>query len=729
MLKQRVDGMRSVTARCARGKRRGVALLVALGSTAWLVALQGTALALPADCSLSGQTVTCTYNTQGQTAQLTVPSGVGSIQVSAVGGAGNGPTCFFPCGGAGGHVTGAVPVTSGEVLNLQVAGNGFTDGTGGQGGGGGGCAGGGGASSVEAGSTPLIVAAGGGGNGCAGAGTSADDPAENGGAAGARGSAGSGSADGGPGQPGSQTTGGTDGAGGNTLGTVGTAGTAGQSGSLLNGGAGGGGGIYSGGGTGGTGGGGGSGYRGGGGGGGAAGNFISALYAGSGGGGGGGSSLVPSGGSFALDSTFVPEIVLSYVLGPPTVSIATPPSGGSYIVGQSVATSFSCADAGNAPGIASCTDSNGATSSAGSLITATTGAHTYTVKATSQDGETGSASISYTVLAPPTASITAPASGGTYTQGQQVSTTFACADSAGAPGIASCVDSSHVTAPSGSLDTSTLGAHTYSVTATSRDGATGAASISYTVVAPPPTASVTKMSNAGATESVTVACQGDPGQSCSGGVSATASIKQAGPLMSAAAKHKPSKPKPKTKTETVAQASFTVAAGQSTTVRLALNAAGLKQLSQTYTLHATLTFTGVAIPSQAITYSYPIVTGTPNQSWVEFSWLGKPCKFCWTSIYKKFSIPSLLPSAKVRMTCTGKSCPAPKSYGPGKHSVNLAPLFAGKRFGPGVVIELNITAPQSVGRVITWTTLAGRSPSQKVRCLPPDAHVAVKCAK
>jgi hypothetical protein len=180
---------------------------------------------------------------------------------------------------------------------------------------------------------------------------------------------------------------------------------------------------------------------------------------------------------------------------------------------------------------------------------------------------------------------------------------------------------------------------------------------------------------------------------------------------------------------TVAHASFNVAAGQSATVSLQLNATGKKLLAHAYTLHTTLTFTGIAIPAQAFTFTYPLVTPVPNASWVEWSWLGKPCTFCWTSIYKRFTIPKLRSNAKVEVTCVGAKCPGQQSFGPGKQSVNLTPMFLGKRFGPGVVIELHITAPQSVGRVITWTTLAGNSPTQKVRCLPPGDRTPVKCAK
>ena len=77
-------------------------------------------------------------------------------------------------------------------------------------------------------------------------------------------------------------------------------------------------------------------------------------------------------------------------------------------------------------------------------------------------------------------------------RGQVVPTSFSCAEQLGGLGLVTCRDSNGVntaTGGHGQLDTSTLGAHAYTVTATSSGGLSNTASITYTVAVPAPAGS------------------------------------------------------------------------------------------------------------------------------------------------------------------------------------------------------------------------------------------------
>jgi hypothetical protein len=82
---------------------------------------------------------------------------------------------------------------------------------------------------------------------------------------------------------------------------------------------------------------------------------------------------------------------------PPTAAIDSPADGSVVKLGSSAATSFSCFEGADGPGIASCADSGGAAGGAGHLYTRRLGVHDYTVTATSRDGQAAAAAIRYRV--------------------------------------------------------------------------------------------------------------------------------------------------------------------------------------------------------------------------------------------------------------------------------------------------------------------------------------------
>lgn len=124
--------------------------------------------------------------------------------------------------------------------------------------------------------------------------------------------------------------------------------------------------------------------------------------------------------------------------GPPTVSIVSPVSGGTYEQGQVVPTSFSCAEAAGGPGLASCTGSGDASAPSGHLNTSTAGTLTYTVTAVSKNGQRATASTNYIVIAkkraPPTIAI---ASSCAQVRGRTTTHTLACGGAAACRGVLS----------------------------------------------------------------------------------------------------------------------------------------------------------------------------------------------------------------------------------------------------------------------------------------------------
>jgi 6-phosphogluconolactonase (cycloisomerase 2 family) len=90
--------------------------------------------------------------------------------------------------------------------------------------------------------------------------------------------------------------------------------------------------------------------------------------------------------------------------------------------------------------------------------------------------------VSLLALSGPAATISAPADGATYTQNQAVAAGYACSDAGGGPGITACAGPA---ANGSAVDTTTPGAHTFTVTATSASGQSATATSTYSVVVAP----------------------------------------------------------------------------------------------------------------------------------------------------------------------------------------------------------------------------------------------------
>ena len=162
---------------------------------------------------------------------------------------------------------------------------------------------------------------------------------------------------------------------------------------------------------------------------------------------------------------------------PPTVDLRSPVDGSHVAQGAEVVVDFSCADEGSS-GLDSCV---GSTPDGGTLDTSELGPVTVTVTARDRAGNQTVATSTVTVedRTDPTVTLTTPADDAVYERGEDVAADYGCADEANGSGLDSCVGD----VPNGAdVDTTTLGEHSFTVTATDNAGNHASAVAHYTVV-------------------------------------------------------------------------------------------------------------------------------------------------------------------------------------------------------------------------------------------------------
>jgi hypothetical protein len=437
--------------------------------------------AVPGGCSASGATVSCPFAFTGDEQQFTVPDGVRRLHVELVGGRGFGPNAF------GGKVAADLAVTPGQVLYVEVGGQGGAPGT-----------------------SPILGGTGGTGGSAGGGGTGGTGGAAGGtgGSGGDGGPAGGSGGDGGP----AGGMGGTGGAGGDVGGGAGGGGSAGGAGGFNGGGAGSVGEML-----------------GGGGGGGASDirtcsssasgcdTLRSRLVVAGGGGGIGGNSVGGSGGdpnghdALHYDPNDSPGGYGATQTGP---GLSTPPPtpfllpdewgdlgrGGAGLDGTYTAPGglIQHADFGAGGGGGGLYGGSGGFpgSSDPTHLHATGGgggsswgpAGSVYAPGTSKDP--AAVTISYTLdVAAPAIQVAAPADGSTYALGQAVAAGYACSDGPDGSGVVSCQGT---VADGQAIDTTTAGSHTFTVDAVDAAGNRASRTIHYAVRGPdaPTTTSV-----------------------------------------------------------------------------------------------------------------------------------------------------------------------------------------------------------------------------------------------
>ena len=187
---------------------------------------------------------------------------------------------------------------------------------------------------------------------------------------------------------------------------------------------------------------------------------------------------------------------------------------------------------------------------------------------------------------------------------------------------------------------------TYPLLSTTTSAGSSAVTVYPTLVA-----SLTATSVSGTTASLTLACQGLPGLTCSGPLALSSHVTTESKKPVAVAANTKQKPKPPPKVTTVVKVgsgSYSVASGGRITVKLGLGTTGKGLLNQFYRLPTTLSITGTSSIATPVTFSWGRIHVSPSYTW-SFAPDG--------TVDDELTLSKLPSGSKVTVICHGHGCP------------------------------------------------------------------------
>jgi hypothetical protein len=101
------------------------------------------------------------------------------------------------------------------------------------------------------------------------------------------------------------------------------------------------------------------------------------------------------------------------------------------------------------------------------------------------------------------------------------------------------------------------------------------------------------------------------------------------------------------------------------------------------------------------------------------------------TVFAALRLRDAVAGSTVRITCRGRGCPRglPSQTRVTRTQAQRSILgrLAGARLRPGAVVEVRVTAPETIGRVARWRIRAGKAPKKAELCLAPGAAKPADC--